>query len=103
MTEAEIRLGMTNDLAGVGDTPYAAVSDALAAYFEKVNQDGGVCGRDLVLVTKDDQYNPELVLAKTKELVEQDGVLAILGALEHLRPPCCRRLPERSKCRWEQG
>ena len=81
VTEAEIRLGMTNDLAGVGDTPYAAVSDALAAYFEKVNQDGGVCGRDLVLVTKDDQYNPELVLAKTKELVEQDGVLAILGAL----------------------
>lgn len=81
VTETEIRLGMTNDLAGVGETPYAAVSDAIGAYFEKVNQDGGVCGRDLLLVTKDDQYNPELALATTKELVEQDGVLAIVGAL----------------------
>src|SRR3990172_2457858 len=51
VTNAEIRLGMTNDLAGVGETPYGVVSVAIEAYFAKVNQeDDGVCGRDLVLV-----------------------------------------------------
>ena len=82
VTETEIRLGMTNDLAGVGETPYGVVSVALEAYFAKLNrEDGGVCGRDLALITKDDQYNPEQALVKTKELVEQDGVLAVIGAL----------------------
>jgi ABC-type branched-subunit amino acid transport system substrate-binding protein len=73
---------MTNDLAGVGETPYGVVSVAIEAYFAKVNhEDDGVCRRDLVLVAKDDQYNPEQALLKTKELVEQDGVLAVIGGL----------------------
>ncbi|HSP56662.1 MAG TPA: ABC transporter substrate-binding protein [Dehalococcoidia bacterium] len=82
VTDSEIRLGMTSDLKGTGGTPYAAVSGAIEAYFQKVNKEnGGVCGRNLVLVTKDDEYNPALSLAKTKELAEQDGVLAVIGAL----------------------
>ncbi len=73
---------MTTDLTGKGGTPYAAVSSAIEAYFQKVNKEnGGACGRNLVLVTKDDEYNPALSLAKTKELVEQDAVLAVIGAL----------------------
>ncbi|MDO8617205.1 MAG: ABC transporter substrate-binding protein [Dehalococcoidia bacterium] len=77
----EIRLGMTNDLAGVGKTPYGAVTKALQAYFAKVNQeDGGVCGREIAPVVEDDQYSAALALEKTKKLVEQDQVLAVLGA-----------------------
>jgi hypothetical protein len=73
---------MTNDLAGTGTTPYGAVTQAILSYFAAVNrEEDGVCGRDLVLVAKDDEYNPEIALAKTKELVEQDGVLAVIGAL----------------------
>ena len=73
---------MTNDLAGSGDTPYAAITLAMQAYFRKVNaEDDGVCGRDLVLATEDDGYSPALALEKTKLLVEQTGVLAMVGGL----------------------
>ena len=80
VTETEIHLGMTSDVAGAGETPYAAVSLAVTAYFQKVNQeDGGVCGREIVLTVEDDEYLPEL--ARTKKLVTEDKVLAVIGAL----------------------
>ncbi len=82
VTETEIHLGMTNDVAGAGETPYAAVSLGLTAYFEKVNQeDGGACGRQIVLTVEDDEYLSELALAQTQKLVTEDGVLAVIGAL----------------------
>ena len=82
VTDGEIRLGMTNDLKAVGGTPYAAVTTAVQAFLAKANQeDGGVCGRRIVLIAEDDQYTPELALQKTRKLVEEDGVLAVIGAL----------------------
>jgi ABC-type branched-subunit amino acid transport system substrate-binding protein len=82
VTDTEIRLGMTSDLSGAGSTPYGQVTLAIQAYFAMVNaEEEGVCGRDLTLVAKDDQYDKSLALERTKELVEKDGVLAIIGAL----------------------
>lgn len=82
VTDTEIKIGMTNDLAGTGGTPYGVITPALQAYFKKVNEeDGGVCGRDIVLLAEDDQYQPALALEKAKKLVEQDEILAFFGAL----------------------
>ncbi len=82
VTETEIHLGMTNDVAGTGMTPYAAVSLAAEAFFQKVNQEeGGVCGRQIVLTVEDDEYLAELALARTQKLVTEDEVLAVIGAL----------------------
>ncbi len=82
VSATEITLGMTNDLAGVGKTPYGVVTPAMQAYYTKVNEEnGGVCGRKIKLLAEDDQYSPPLALEKTKKLVEQDKVLAINGAL----------------------
>jgi branched-chain amino acid transport system substrate-binding protein len=73
---------MTNDLAGSADTPYGVITTAIQAYFRKVNEeDGGVCQRSLVVKAEDDRYLPEEALVKTKKLVEQDGVLAMIGSL----------------------
>lgn len=82
VTDTEIKLGHTNDLAGTGGTPYGILTPAVNAYFSKVNdEDGGVCGRDITFIAEDDQYAPDLALEKTRKLVEQDEVLAIVGAL----------------------
>lgn len=82
VTDTEIKLGMTNDLAGTGGTPYGVITPAMKAYFEKVNkEDGGVCGRQINFLAEDDQYTPPVALEKTKKLVEQDQVFAIVGAL----------------------
>jgi branched-chain amino acid transport system substrate-binding protein len=82
VTETEIRLGMTNDLTGSADTPFAVITTAIQAYFAKVNaENGGVCDRKLVLLAEDDHYTPEGALERTKKLVEQDAVLAMIGGL----------------------
>lgn len=81
VTDDEIVLGMTNDLSGEGNTPYAAVTSAIVAYFAALNEErGGVCGRDLTLLAADDQYTPEIALKETMRLVEEEEVLAIIGA-----------------------
>lgn len=73
---------MTNDMAGSGDTPYAAVTQAMQAYFRKANaEDHGACGRQVILATEDDGYSPSVALEKTKLLVEQKGVLAMVGGI----------------------
>ncbi len=72
---------MTNDLAGTGDTPYVAISQAMRAYFASVNADAGVCGRDLELAAEDDGYSPTRALEVTRTLVEVEGVLAMVGGL----------------------
>jgi ABC-type branched-subunit amino acid transport system substrate-binding protein len=72
---------MTNDLSGEGGTPYAAVTSAVQAYFASVSAESdGVCGREVIVVTADDRYTPEIALEETKRLVEEEGVLAIVGA-----------------------
>jgi len=82
VTETEIRLGMTNDLSGSADTPYSLITAAIHAYFHKLNtEDGGVCGRKLNLLAEDDHYTPQGALETTKKLIEQDHVLAMIGAL----------------------
>jgi branched-chain amino acid transport system substrate-binding protein len=82
VTETEIRLGMTNDLSASGDTPFSLITTAIQAYFRKVNaESGGACGRKINLLSEDDGYTPQGALEKTKKLVEQDQVLAMIGAV----------------------
>jgi len=85
---------MTNDLAGSADTPYNVITTAVQAYFRKVGEeDGGVCERKPVLLAEDDRYTPEGQLEKTKKLVEQDQVLAMIGALgTTVHPPAAAYL-----------
>ena len=81
VTDTQILLGMTNDLSGEGGTPYAAVTSAVQAYFASVSAESdGVCGREVIIVAADDRYTPEIALEETKRLVEEEGVLAMIGA-----------------------
>jgi branched-chain amino acid transport system substrate-binding protein len=82
VSDTEIKLGTTNDLAGSGGTPYGPISTAMLAFLAKVNQeDGGVCDRNINLIAEDDQYAAAQSLEKTRKLVEQDQVLGIVSAL----------------------
>ena len=51
-----------------------------AAFFE-ANQAGGVHGRMLELLSLDDAYEPEAAIANTLQLIEQDSVFALIGAV----------------------
>ena len=51
----------------------------IMAAFEEVNRQGGVNGRKLELVSRDDRYEPELTLTNTAALIEDDKVFALIG------------------------
>ncbi|MDE2768089.1 MAG: ABC transporter substrate-binding protein [Chloroflexota bacterium] len=53
----------------------------IQAAFEEANQAGGVHGRRLELTTLDDAYEPEAAVTNTKQLIEQENVFALIGAV----------------------
>lgn len=72
LAASEIVIGqvvpLTGVIAGTGDE----YSSGAAAYFASVNAKGGVYGRKIRVVQKDDAYKPEATLAHTKEILEKD-------------------------------
>ncbi len=79
-SDSEIRIGHTIPYSGPASA-YGAQGKAIAAWFQKVNDEGGVNGRKLKLISLDDGYNPAKTVEATRKLVEQDEVLFIGGAL----------------------
>ena len=53
----------------------------IQAAFEEANATGGVHGRRLELTTLDDAYEPEAAITNTKQLIEQENVFALIGAV----------------------
>ncbi|MGE4249759.1 MAG: ABC transporter substrate-binding protein [Parvibaculaceae bacterium] len=51
----------------------------ILAAFEEANRAGGVGGRRLELRSYDDRYEPELAIANTRRLINDDGVFALIG------------------------
>jgi branched-chain amino acid transport system substrate-binding protein len=80
VTPTEIRLGQSMPYSG-NASAYAAVGKAMVAYFEKVNKEGGINGRQVKLTSLDDAFSPPKTVEATRRLVEQDDVLAIFGTM----------------------
>jgi ABC-type branched-subunit amino acid transport system substrate-binding protein len=77
--ESEIVIGqvapLTGVIAGTGDEYTAGA----AAYFAAVNAQGGIYGRKIRVVLKDDAYKPAATLQLTKEILEKDNPVALFG------------------------
>jgi branched-chain amino acid transport system substrate-binding protein len=81
VTANSILLGSTQPLTGVAAPGYSEIAPAAQAYFDYVNAHGGVNGRKITLRYLDDGYNPTQTVTLTRQLVLQDKVFAMLGAL----------------------
>lgn len=79
VTNDEILLGtwapMTGEFQTVGN-----IARAMDAYFASVNDAGGIHGRKVRLIIKDDQYNPENTKKAVAELIDE-GVFAFIGGV----------------------
>ncbi len=53
----------------------------IEAAFQEANTQGGVHGRQLILLSLDDAYEPEAAIANTRRLIEKEGVFALIGAV----------------------
>ena len=81
VSSTEIKLGITIPMTGAASPGYNKVPGAMKAYFDYVNANGGVNGRKITLVVKDDQYVPTQAVAKTNELILKDRVFALVSPL----------------------
>jgi len=82
VTDTEIILGQHNSLSGPLGAVYKVVSDSFQAYIDYVNEEeGGACGRKIVIKLEDDKNTEVGALEAVRKLVEQDQVLAIVDSL----------------------
>jgi ABC-type branched-subunit amino acid transport system substrate-binding protein len=58
---------------------YQIIGKTANAYFEAVNDAGGIEGRPVRLMSEDDGYNPAKTVEVTRKLVERDGVVAMFA------------------------
>lgn len=80
VTDTEIKLGTTSPYSGPASA-YGVYGHAQSAYFQMINDQGGINGRKINLISLDNGYNPPKALEQTRKLVEEDNVLAIAGFL----------------------
>ena len=76
-----ITVGGHYPLTGVAAPGYSEIPGGAKAYFDYVNANGGVNGKTIELVVKDDAYNPTQTSQVTNALVQQDGIFAMVGGL----------------------
>jgi ABC-type branched-subunit amino acid transport system substrate-binding protein len=81
VSATEIVLGMQLPQTGPASPGYNKVDDAMRAYFDYVNSKGGVYGRKITLVAKDDTYKAGLTVSTASALINKDKVFAMVGSI----------------------
>jgi ABC-type branched-subunit amino acid transport system substrate-binding protein len=79
-SDTEIKIGNIIPYSGPASA-YGSVGKAMAGYFKKINDEGGINGRKVNFISYDDAYSPPKAVEQTRKLVESDEVLAVFGAL----------------------
>lgn len=75
-----LKLGTYGPLTGPAAS-WGVMLKSMRAYIDFVNAEGGVHGRKLELLIRDDQYNPAKTPLAVRDLVDKEGVFAIVGGL----------------------
>jgi branched-chain amino acid transport system substrate-binding protein len=73
-SDTEIKVGQTMPFSGPASA-YGTIGKVEAAYFQMVNEQGGINGRKVNLIAYDDAYNPPKTVEQVRKLVESDEVL----------------------------
>ena len=80
VTATSITIGGTFPLTGIASS-YKTIPLAEKAYFDYVNDNGGVNGRKINFLIRDDAYDSTKTVPLAQQLVEQDKVFAVFGSL----------------------
>src|SRR5215216_1200621 len=79
-TDTEIKIGNIMPYSGPASA-YGVIGKTEAAYFNKINAEGGINGRKINFVSYDDAYTPPKTVEQARKLVESDEVLLVFNSL----------------------
>ncbi len=80
VSDSEIKIGNTNPYSGPASA-YGTIGRASTAYFDMINEQGGVNGRKINFISLDDGYSPPRTVEQIRKLVEEERVLFLAGTL----------------------
>jgi branched-chain amino acid transport system substrate-binding protein len=81
ITDDTIKIGAHFPLTGVAAPGYSEIPSGHQAYYDYVNANGGINGRKIEFVVRDDGYNPTNTSQVTNELVLKEEIFAMVGGL----------------------
>src|SRR5581483_10412388 len=79
-SDSEIKIGNTMPYSGPASA-YGTIGKTDAAYFSMINEKGGINGRKINFISRDDSYSPPKTVEQVRQLVEQDQVLLMFNTL----------------------
>jgi branched-chain amino acid transport system substrate-binding protein len=79
-TDTEIKIGNIMPYSGPASA-YGIIGRTEAAYFKKINEEGGINGRKINYISYDDAYSPPKTVEQARKLVESDEVLFVFNSL----------------------
>jgi len=80
VSKSEIKIGNIMPYSGPASA-YGVIGKTEAAYFNKLNDEGGINGRKINFISYDDGYSPPKTVEQARKLVESDEVLLIFNSL----------------------
>lgn len=80
VSATEILIGNLMPYSGPASS-YSTIGKTEAAYFDMINERGGVNGRKIKFISLDDGYSPPKAIEQARRLVESDNVLALFQPL----------------------
>jgi branched-chain amino acid transport system substrate-binding protein len=79
-SDTEIKIGNLGPYSGPNSIA-SSIPKTMAAYFKKINAEGGINGRKINFISYDDAFSPPKSVEQVRKLVEGDEVLAVFGTM----------------------
>ncbi len=90
VTDKEIVIGVHAPLTGAAPVPQDSVDKAKDLYWKFIAERGGIFGRNVRIVFRDDQFNPSRAVTVCREMVEQEHAFLLFGVGTDQVVPCAR-------------
>lgn len=81
ITDDTIKIGTSLPQSGIAASVFGDIATGYDLYIDQLNAEGGIGGRQIELVARDDEYKPEETLANYEKLVAEDGVFALFNVI----------------------
>ncbi len=94
VSDTEIVIGLHAPITGAAPVPQDSLEKAKGLYWRFVAEHGGIFGRNVRVVIKDDQFNPTRAVQVCREMVERDKVFLLMGIGTDQTIACARYASE---------
>lgn len=91
VTDTSIKIGVHAPVTGAAPFPQNTFDKGKDVYWNFIKSKGGIFGRNVEVIFRDDQFNPSRAVQVCRELVEQQKVFLLIGAAGSEQITACAR------------